>query len=330
MARPGFHNHAKFRRLVHLLSVDEAQALGHVEFLWTVAYENGEPIIGDAIDVELAARWRGDPGKLAAALLACGGAGRAGLIEPAPDAPEGQLQIRDLWDHAPEYVTKRAIRETERRAKGKTLSDVRRDAVNARWARQRDAAASIDSIQTDTSVRRLYTNGVTPAPAPAPAPDTKTHTHPPAARADTASPKGDTLSGESPQGDRQHRQSPAPKRAAASSPKRDDPPGFARFWSIFPDRRKAGRAECRRIWERRDLEAIADDVVAGVERWKASDDWARESGRYIPGPAPFLNGAKWEANPPPRTGGKVMTNGHGHALTTRYPSKHPVRELPRC
>lgn len=142
MARPGFTAHRKFGRLVHLLGMPEPYVLGHLEFLWASSYENGEPVIGDSVDVELAAKWIGEPGKLTRALLECGGADRAGLIEPV-EGHEDVYQIHDLFDHAPEYVRKRAERESQRRETGKSISDVRRAAAKARWKnapnRQTDA-----------------------------------------------------------------------------------------------------------------------------------------------------------------------------------------------
>ena len=114
MARPGFRNHPKFRRLVHILGMSEPHVLGHVECLWSVAYNNfGNPFIGDSIDVELAACWAGEPGKLCRALASCGGDSRAGLIEPDAERP-GCWIIHDLADHAPSYVLGQASKEAQK------------------------------------------------------------------------------------------------------------------------------------------------------------------------------------------------------------------------
>lgn len=112
MARLGFRNNAKFLRLVHLLNMPAAHVYGLVEFMWSVGHESGDPRLGDAVGVELAAGWTGEPGRLTAALLNCGGTGRAGLIEPVPDR-DGEFQIHDLLDHAPHYVHERARRASE-------------------------------------------------------------------------------------------------------------------------------------------------------------------------------------------------------------------------
>ena len=111
MALPGFRNHPKFRRLVAALRMPEAHVLGHVEMMWEVCYASGNAVLGDSIDVELAAGWVGEPGVLCRALADCGGPTRSGLIEEVED---GIWQVHDLLDHAPEYVDSRRKRLEEK------------------------------------------------------------------------------------------------------------------------------------------------------------------------------------------------------------------------
>ena len=44
------------------------------------------------------------------------------------------------------------------------------------------------------------------------------------------------------------------------------------------------------------LAAGADpaEVMAGLEAARASDQWTRDGGRYVPHPATWLNGRRWE------------------------------------
>ena len=118
MALPGFRNHPKFRRLVAALRMPEAHVLGHVEMMWEVCYESGNAVLGDSVDVELAAGWIGEPGALCSALAKCGGMTRSGLIE---EVDEGVWQVHDLLDHAPEYVDSRRKR-LEEKGKDKVCS----------------------------------------------------------------------------------------------------------------------------------------------------------------------------------------------------------------
>jgi hypothetical protein len=63
MARPGLMIHPKFRRLVHVLQEPVAHVVGYLEMMWHVGYESGNAVLGDAVDVELAAQYPGAPGK---------------------------------------------------------------------------------------------------------------------------------------------------------------------------------------------------------------------------------------------------------------------------
>lgn len=138
MARPGLDKHVKFRKLVRILNEPEPHVRGYLETLWEVAYEHGDPVIGDAEAIEAAAKYPGAPGKLFSALLTCGGTNRAGFIE-ATDHPD-EYQIHDLLDHAPDYVKKRQKRENERKS---------------------------NNIGENGGQRRTLTaNGAPPAPAP--------------------------------------------------------------------------------------------------------------------------------------------------------------------
>lgn len=77
--------------------------------------------------------------------------------------------------------------------------------------------------------------------------------------------------------------------------KENIPPGFALFWSCWPSSdRKGGKGKCLEAWKKAKAEAIADQVVAHVERMKASRDWTKNGGEFIPGPATYLNQRKWE------------------------------------
>src|SRR5438309_1928780 len=106
MPRPTLFDHPKFQRLVFDLRMPEPHVLGHLEYLWRVGHQSGNPVIGDEIDVEIAAKWVGDGGVLAKALV------EVHLLDRLDD---GRLAIHDLLDNCPEYVKRRAKREKERR-----------------------------------------------------------------------------------------------------------------------------------------------------------------------------------------------------------------------
>ncbi|MCD8143930.1 MAG: hypothetical protein LUD79_01085, partial [Oscillospiraceae bacterium] len=67
---------------------------------------------------------------------------------------------------------------------------------------------------------------------------------------------------------------------------------FDEFWAAYP--RRAGKKDAAKAWGQikpgRDL---ADRIIAGVERWNQSEQWTKDNGRFIPYPATFLRGERW-------------------------------------
>src|SRR5262249_51329038 len=128
MARPNLDRHPKFRRLCVLLGAPRSHCRGYLELLWDTAYENGDPVIGDATDVRLACDYPGDAEQVVNALMNAGaGSSRAGFIEEVPGQP-GTYQVHDLYDNAPRYVRRHMECEAQRRADGVTISQLRAEA----------------------------------------------------------------------------------------------------------------------------------------------------------------------------------------------------------
>lgn len=121
MARPGLTTHRKFRRLAKTLN-SAITARGVLELLWDHCYEAGNDYLGTWEDIEAIVGWAGDRGALTRALVEVGLPEGAGFIEPieAPQAASGvespiRYRVHDLWQHAPEYVANRRVREDERK-----------------------------------------------------------------------------------------------------------------------------------------------------------------------------------------------------------------------
>ena len=68
---------------------------------------------------------------------------------------------------------------------------------------------------------------------------------------------------------------------------------FDTFWKAYPKKKSKGQAEkaFRKIKPDEQLLAI---MLATIERAKKSADWLKESGKYIPYPATWLNARGWE------------------------------------
>lgn len=173
MGRPGLTKNRKFLRLVRELAPTckafaEQVARGALELLWEAAYEKGDDYLGDAADVEAAAHWSGKPDVLCKALLLAGGEGEPGFIDELSDRP-GHYLVHDLYDHAPGYVKKRMEREAQRIQKGKTISDVRREAAKKRHVQ---TAANGNHLQPNGV--QTAANGTSPTPSPTPTPEKPT------------------------------------------------------------------------------------------------------------------------------------------------------------
>lgn len=66
---------------------------------------------------------------------------------------------------------------------------------------------------------------------------------------------------------------------------------FPEFKSIYP--RKENMAKASKVWQARNLDAVADQIIAAVAARVAGDPgWSDP--RYIPHPTTYLNGARWE------------------------------------
>lgn len=91
---------------------------------------------------------------------------------------------------------------------------------------------------------------------------------------------------------------------------------FDRFWKAYP--KKVGKKAARQAFERAVKvrgaghrksgtgdrgsgtgdPSPAEVMIAAVERQKASRQWQRDAGRFIPNPATWLNQGRWEDEPP--------------------------------
>lgn len=69
--------------------------------------------------------------------------------------------------------------------------------------------------------------------------------------------------------------------------------GFDAFWAVYP--RKTAKAAASKAWEKLSPDDdLVKIIVCAVEAQTASEQWRRENGRFIPYPATWLNGRRWE------------------------------------
>lgn len=68
---------------------------------------------------------------------------------------------------------------------------------------------------------------------------------------------------------------------------------FEKFWSLYP--KKTAKQACVRAWTRlAPSPALVETILKDVESRSKTESWQKEGGQFIPFPATYLNGARWE------------------------------------
>ena len=79
--------------------------------------------------------------------------------------------------------------------------------------------------------------------------------------------------------------------------KGQSPDTFAAFWKAYP--RKVAKEDALRAWKKLSpTTKLADEIIAAVRRQSGWEQWTKDAGTYIPHPATWLNGRRWEDEPP--------------------------------
>jgi hypothetical protein len=94
-----------------------------------------------------------------------------------------------------------------------------------------------------------------------------------------------------------------PKRTA---PMRRGDDGFEAFWVAYP--KKKSRSSAERVWRKAaPSPELCQRILDAIAAQRKSPEWLKDDGQFIPYPATWLNGQRWEDElivPEP-------TNGHG-------------------
>jgi len=68
---------------------------------------------------------------------------------------------------------------------------------------------------------------------------------------------------------------------------------FDRFWEKYP--KKTAKQQALSAWKKlKPDEKTVEDIIKALERQKKSAQWTKDNGQYIPYPATWLNGRRWE------------------------------------
>ena len=111
------------------------------------------------------------------------------------------------------------------------------------------------------------------------------------------------------------------EKAGASAPDRSLDRSFDKFWLIYP--RKEGKQDARKAFAKlKPDDDLLNTMLEAVQKQKQSDQWSDP--RYIPHPATWLNGRRWE-DEPVKAQGKTKQVG-AQAYDQRDYDEHELEE----
>jgi hypothetical protein len=87
------------------------------------------------------------------------------------------------------------------------------------------------------------------------------------------------------------RKSDVDLKAMSQTNKSSSAERFAEFWNLYP-RKQGDKPKAARIWAKKNLDAIAAEIIAHItERITSDPQWSDRT--FIPLPTTFLNGERW-------------------------------------
>ena len=68
---------------------------------------------------------------------------------------------------------------------------------------------------------------------------------------------------------------------------------FEDFWKLYP--KKKGKESAKKAWEKLNpSDELVETILSAVQKQASSSDWTKDGGQFIPYPATWLNGHRWE------------------------------------
>jgi len=71
-----------------------------------------------------------------------------------------------------------------------------------------------------------------------------------------------------------------------------NPAGFDEFWSAYP--KKVGKVAALRLWKSLKVNGNLKAVLSAIAAQKATDQWKKDGGQFIPLPATWLRQGRWD------------------------------------
>ena len=86
---------------------------------------------------------------------------------------------------------------------------------------------------------------------------------------------------------------PNPSCPGADAPERAAEKSFEEFWELYP--RKEAKKNALSAWKKIHInQELMEKIMSGLRKQIRSEQWTRDGGRFIPLPASWLNGRRWE------------------------------------
>ena len=81
--------------------------------------------------------------------------------------------------------------------------------------------------------------------------------------------------------------------------------GFIAFWKAYPNRK--AKVTAQKAWKKLNPDRdLRERIMQDIQKKKESEEWNEQRGKFIPYPASYLNGRRWEDEPDPGE------KGHGY------------------
>jgi hypothetical protein len=112
------------------------------------------------------------------------------------------------------------------------------------------------------------------------------------ARMANETPRETTIGEETPCNATERQETPREEKRREVNPSAS-PAGFAEFWMAYP--RKAGKGAAEKAFRKTGIgAALLPNVLQAIERARATEQWRKDNGQFIPHPATWLNERRWE------------------------------------
>ena len=71
---------------------------------------------------------------------------------------------------------------------------------------------------------------------------------------------------------------------------------FETFWNHYP--RKVGKGDAKKVWNRiKGVKSLLPNILEMIEIQKRTEAWRKDNGQFIPHPARWLRGERWNDQP---------------------------------